>query len=354
MSLQHERLVDEHEHATSGLKLALLLGLTIAAVLGVNAWAIKKSPVETRTYEGLTIAKKWELASAGAPAGGIVVVGDSGGNFGVVGSVLTESFGVEAVNLCTFGRFVMTGPRWMIDQAVESAEAPPALVLVIIGSQTLVKPTPDGFVLGQLPVSVETAAKGIAAVTNTELGQVAVSRYAPLYVQSETMGGVFRDEKYPGPEGISKFPIDPEALPIDPDGSSIILWNDPASLAPYTEKKALPEIRAHQGPIPTVRDRSAIERMIQDADSRGYDLVFVDGPIWNGLETKPEQIALVSQFHEYIDAICATSERAWHLPGPIPTFEAAEMQNPFHLMRPAALRYTAGVAARLQALGLPR
>ena len=141
---------------------------------------------------------------------------------------------------------------------------------------------------------------------------------------------------------------------MDPDGSSSILPNRWSNIPDYVKKKAIPEIKAHEGLIPTVRDRENIERMIQDADSRGYDLVFVDGPIYQGMVGQPAQVALTRQFHEYIDAVCATSERAWHLPGPTQTFEAAEMENPFHLLRPAALRYSKELARRLRGLGLPR
>ena len=120
------------------------------------------------------------------------------------------------------------------------------------------------------------------------------------------------------------------------------------------EKTLLPEIRAFEGPIPRLSDRANIERMIQDADSRGYDVVFVDGPIWEGMVQHPEQIELMRQFHDYIDAICLTSEHAWHLPGAQQTFVKEEMENPFHLLAPAAKRFTAEIGARLRHIGLPR
>ena len=177
-----------------------------------------------------------------------------------------------------------------------------------------------------------------------ELAQFATSRAFPLFTESESFDGFLRLDKR----------LNLDYVPTDTDGSSSVFTNQFSNLPSSVESKVLPEITAHVGPIPTVRDRHNIERMIQDADSRGYDLVFVDGPIWNGLVDLPDQVELTRQFHEYIDAICATSERAWHLPGPQQTFDAAEMENPFHLMRPAALRYTAELASRLKSLGLPR
>ncbi|MEM8713925.1 MAG: class I SAM-dependent methyltransferase, partial [Planctomycetota bacterium] len=74
----------------------------------------------------------------------------------------------------------------------------------------------------------------------------------------------------------------------------------------------------------------------------------------SGMQAMPEQIELTRRANEYLDAICATSDRAWHLPGPPQTFDAAEMENPFHINRPAAERFTTEVARRLKELGLPR
>ena len=346
MSLQHERLTDEREHAATGKQVGVTLLLVLVAVLGVNAWALQRSPASSRSNDGRIVGKKWELASNGVPTGSVVTVGDSGGNFAVVGSVLTEALGVQVVNLCTYGRFVMNGPRWMLDRVCAQSEGPPALALVVVGTQTLVKQA-EGFQFAQIPVSVRAAAAGAAGLSPRDLGQLVVSRLFPLFTQSTSIGNAIRS---------GNWTVDPEQLPIDPDGSSSILpvYQYSPGIPNHATTKDIPEIRAHEGPVPTVSDRANIERMIQDADSRGYDLVFVDGPLWSGMVDMPEQVELTRQFHEYIDAICATSERAWHLPGPIQTFGADDMENPFHLMRPAAVRYSAELAKRLKSVGLPR
>lgn len=352
MSLQHERLANEREHSSTALQLTVMIALTLAVVVGVNAWAIAKSPPSARKYDGLIVDTKWELASKGAPAGGVVVVGDSGGNFGVDGSVLAESLGVPVVNLCTYGRFLMTGARWMLEQSVESAQeresqssadpSSPSLALVMIGSQTLVK-EPDGFTFAEMPVSVSVAASG--GLSPTEVAQVTVSRLFPLFTQSVTFAKVVRGED---------LHFDPVNLPIAADGTATILSHYPDGIPSMVDTKVVPEIRAFEGPIPRVTDRAAIERMIQGADRGGYDIVFVDGPVWEGLVGYSEQVELMRQFHEYLDAICATSERAFHLPGPQQTFPKEDMENPFHLMPPAAKRFTAELGERLKEIGLPR
>lgn len=344
MALQHERLADEPEHQATKGGVFVTIALAFVAVVAVNAWAVRWSPASARSYDGLIVANKWDLASKGLEAGGIAVVGDSSGNFAVVASTLGEGLGAPAVNLCTFGRFIVTGARWSLDHLVASSKGPPSVALVVLGTQTFVKDV-DGFTYGQMPVGVSTARAGRAGLGTRESLQFAVARYFPLFTQSSGFSKAIREHQ---PS------VDLSGLAIDPDGSAVLPYVQPDAIEPHAREKAIPEILGYEGPVPSEHDRAAIEQMIQDADARGYDIVFVDGPIWGGLATMPEQVELAAKANEYLDAICATSDRAWHLPGPVQTFEAAEMENPFHINRPAAERFTAEVVRRLKSLGLPR
>ena len=199
MALLHERLPDEHEHPTNGARVAITLVMVVAAVLGVNAWAIQKWPTKTRTADGIIVNRKWELASSGDAAGGVVAVGDSGGNFAVVGSVLAEPLGATVVNLCTYGRFGMIGARWMLDRAVSSADEPPVLALVVIGTQTLVK-EPVGFNFAQIPVTLSVAAGTSVGLPYGELAEFAISRVVPLFSESVSFGNLIRFGIRPGPK----------------------------------------------------------------------------------------------------------------------------------------------------------
>ena len=87
--------------------------------------------------------------------------------------------------------------------------------------------------------------------------------------------------------------------------------------------------------------------LVADAEERGYDLVFVDGPIWEGLATEPEHLAFLERVHGFLDEACAESERARRLDVPLQTFPAAVLENPYHLVEDAAVRFTARLADRL-------
>ena len=112
--------------------------------------------------------------------------------------------------------------------------------------------------------------------------------------------------------------------------------------------------RSESAGAPSEREREALSGLVRDAEARGYDVVFVDGPIWSGLAARPEHVAFLGRAHAYLELLCASSDRAWRLPGPLQTFEPAEMENPYHLPRPAAERFSAELARRLETLGLPR
>ncbi|MGB0330252.1 MAG: hypothetical protein ACPGPE_00370, partial [Planctomycetota bacterium] len=270
-----DRLAGEQEHVTGARAFGLMLALTAVVVLGVNAAAIRLSPVSERTFDGRTVATKWRLASAGAPAGGVVAIGDSSGNFAVDTEVLEERLGVEARNYCTYGRFLNLGAGWFLDQALEAAEAPPSVVLVVMGSRTFALEA-DGFTFASIPVPIGGWVDRIPSVAlpMKEALQFTAARLFPLYAQHRSFEGGIR-------QGL--WQIDGSRLPIRPGGTSVLPRAYPDGVAPFAEK-VLGELAAMaDGPIPFDRDRAAMGGLARAAEEIGFDLVFVDGPVWEGL-----------------------------------------------------------------------
>ncbi|MEM6569869.1 MAG: hypothetical protein AAF957_15775 [Planctomycetota bacterium] len=339
------RLASEAEHAVDARRLAAMLALVLAMTLGANALAIRLSPVSERKHDGRIVRAKWDLASQGVPAGGIAVTGDSSGNFAVVAEILENELGRPTRNYCTYGRVLATGAGWFLDRAIERADGPPSLALVVLGSRTYALP-PDGFAFPQVPIGFgawRTRAPRVP-LTPVETFQFAAARLLPLYAQHKSFE-----------LGITKgrWSIDPSVLPITERGDSILPRAYPDGVAPFADK-VLAEIASLEGPVPSEREREALSGLVRDAEARGYDVVFVDGPIWSGLAARPEHVAFLGRAHAYLELLCASSDRAWRLPGPLQTFEPAEMENPYHLTRPAAERFSAELARRLETLGLPR
>lgn len=339
------RYADEHEHATSGVKLASMLLIVVAIVVGVNRWAIGASPWRVRTHDGRITHTKWDIASKGHPPGGVIVVGDSSGNFAVVASELATAFERPAINLCTYGRFLVMGAGWFLDRAIERSEGTPSLVVVVLGSRTFAL-TADGYTLAQVPTALGSWSKRAPGVSldPRQVGEAFVARVAPLFAQNRSFD-----------RGIRKgmWAIDPSVLVIEDDGSSILPRPYPDSVAPFAEK-TIGEIEAVSGSVPSTIDRRAIDGLVADAEARGYDLVFADGPIWNGLASNPKHVEFMAQVHAYIDGACAKSDRAHRLGGPLQTFDAAVMENPFHITREAGVGFTRELARRISDLGLPR
>ena len=340
-----DRAVHEAEHTVSARGLGALLLLAFAVVLGVNALAIRRSPVEERTFDGYTVGAKWDLATEGAPDGGIVVTGDSSGNFAVVASVLEEELGRSTRNYCTYGRFLATGAGWFLDRSIERSEGMPSLALIVLGSRTYAL-QPGGFAFAQVPTAFGSWSSRAphVALTLAEMGQVAVARLLPLFAQHRSFEfGIRR----------GRWMIDTDILPITAGGDSILPRAYPEGVPKFAEK-VIGEMQAFEGPVPSERERRAFEGLVRDAEDRGYDIVFVDGPVWSGLAARTTHAEFLGRAHVFLDELCATSEHAWHLPGPLQTFEPAEMENPYHLTRGAAVRFSRELSARLRSLGLPR
>lgn len=342
----NDRLASEREHSTGAWPFAAMLALVGALVFGVNAAAIRLSPVSERTFDGRTVAVKWDLAGQGAPAGGVVVIGDSSGNFAVDTEVLEERLGVPARNYCTYGRFLNLGAGWFLDHALQGAEAPPSLVLVVMGTRTFALEA-DGFTFAQIPAPLGGWASRIPYVglPLQEALQCAAARAFPLYAQHRSFEAGIR-------KGL--WQIDPSRLPIGEGGTSVLPRAYPNGVPPFAEK-VLGEFEAMgDGPIPSTRDREAMAGLVRAAEEGGFDLVFVDGPVWEGLAAREEHRAFLAEVHAHMDALCAGSARARRLTGGLQVFPKEVMENPFHLTGPAAAEFSAELAERLRAEALPR
>ncbi|MEM6674054.1 MAG: hypothetical protein AAF726_14510 [Planctomycetota bacterium] len=345
MATADERLPLERERAVSARSVAFVLAIAAALVLVVNAAAIRRSPAATRSFDGRTVAVKWDLASKGLASDGIVVIGDSSGNFAVSTDVLEAELGRPALNLCTYGRFEVLGAGWFLDRALETSEAPPSLVVVVLGSRTYAL-VADGFTLAQIPAPIGSWSDRVPGVGLGPLDafQLVCARLFPLYAQHKGFELGLRKRRWT---------IDPSRLPILERGTSKLPFAYPDGVAPFAEK-TVKELVSLEGPVPSVRDRRSLAGLVRDADARGYDVVFADGPVWSGLAARPEHAEFLARVHAYLDEICAGSERAHRLTGGLQTFEPDVMENPFHLTAPAAVRFSTELAQRLQAIGVPR
>lgn len=340
-----DRLAGEIDHPAGAAGVAGVLILAALVVFGVNAFAVAKSPASARTYDGMIVAKKWELASESLAAEGIAVIGDSSGNFAVSTDVLEAEFGVPARNYCTYGRFQATGSAWFLDEVIAASGTPPSVVLFVTGSRTFLL-DPTGFEFAQVPIGWTESGSRLPAVGLGPLRtlQFLAARALPLFAQHKS----FERSLLKG-----TWQIRADVLPVGPGGTTRLPGAYPGGVAPFA-KTMLGEMAAAEGPVPSARETAAIEALVKDADARGYDLVFVDGPIWEGLVDRPVHKAFLGRIHDCIDRACAGSDRARRLDAPLQAFPATELENPFHIVPAASARYTKELADRLRALGLPR
>lgn len=344
MTTNLDRLPEERTYETTRGKLIVSLIAVIAIVLGVNQWAVAKSPWHERTYDGMIVQKKWDLASSGASAGGIVVIGDSSGNFAVSTDVLEAAFGREAHNLCTYGRFQVMGASWFLDRALETGSLP-SMVLVVIGTRTHAL-RPDGFRFAQIPIAIgswSSRVPGVGLGLKASL-QFMVARALPLMIEHPS----FQQSIISG-----RWTINADVLKVEPHGTTLLPYARPESVEGFANK-VLGEIAAQGGVAFSPREKKAIAGLIADADERGYDLVFVEGPIWSGLATHESHKAFMDRVNATLDEACAASPRAFHVGGGLQLFELPVLENPYHLMPAAAKVYSEELVRRLRALGLPK
>ena len=335
-----QRLPGEGVPETSSRAVAWVIAIAIVLVLAVNQLVVKFSPRGTRSFDGKVVDTKWDLASAGKSGGAVIVIGDSSGNFGVDAAVLGKELERPAYNLCTYGRFQVRGASWLLDEALRTADAPPKLVLVVLGARTFAL-SPDGFTFAQIPIGVRKSVFG-GGLDLVQSLEFLVDRTLPLFTQSTTIGNALRT-------GVWR--PDLSRLVIEEDGTGRIPAPNPKALPPFAER-TVEEYQAVKGAVPSERERAAISDLVSDAEAGGYDLVFVPSPIWEEFQERDEHLRFHRRIWDFLEEACGTSDRAHVLPGAAQTFPAAVMENPFHLIPSAAEQYTLELAHRIRSLQL--
>ncbi|MEO0662237.1 MAG: hypothetical protein AAFZ87_11915 [Planctomycetota bacterium] len=338
-----ERLPGERVPSVGRGAVARMLLVAALLTLALNYVAVRLSPPAKRSFDGMVVERKWQLA--GTSDAEIVVVGDSSGNFGADAAVLGSELGADAVNLCTYGRFQIRGAAWMLERVLDARERPPALVLVVLGARTFAL-SPDGFTFAQLPLGPLAFRGGslAPALPARHALQFVAARALPLFAQSTSYGRALRT---------GEWEPDLSRLAIEDDGTARIPAANPRAVPRFADR-TIAEYGAVEGDVPSSAERAAARALVRAADERGFDLVFATSPIWEEMATRPEHVAFEGRVRAFLEEACAVTERARVLPGDAPRFSADELENPFHVTPDAAGTYSKEVARRLRALGLPR
>lgn len=333
-------LPDERPTPARPRKVALVLLLTVASLLGVN-WAAGELLKERTTNRGYWLVdEKWDLLEDLDEPVDWLVLGDSSCNQGIEPTVLEQTLGGEAVNLCTIGDLLAVNDAWMLERHIERL-GPPRHVLIVhvydvwirtrryLNRQPLLAkiPLPWGF-WEDLDPSVELSPK--------EERRIAVARYLPLWAENKTLSSWLH---HPSKVFERDFHVTDEGfMPLDKANPRNVKRDSREHLERAKKR------RLKLAPI----NEAALDHIAALAERHGFDVWIATSPVWEGV-WKDQRFR--SMFHgvvRQVQAVAAKHPRL-HVILPTPaTFRANEMENVDHVTAEAAEDYTREIAEAIQ------
>lgn len=334
-------LPDERPAPARARKVALVVALTLAALLGVNALAGVALQELTTNRGYWLVHEKWSLLeSLEAPADWLIL-GDSAGNQGVRPDVVTAELGGSAVNLCTIGDLLAVNDAWMLERHIERLGPPRNVILVhvydvwyrglrFLNRQPLLAkiPLPWGFWEDMDP-PVTLSAK--------DERRLLLARYVPLWSENKTLSSWLR---HPSKVLDRDFRLTAEGfMPLEEPNAKNVKKDSREHLGASKRK--------HK-PMAAL-NRDALDRIGALADEHGFDVWVATSPVWEGVWRDKRFRSMFQAVVRQIQAVAKRHPRL-HVILPTPaTFPASAMENVDHLTNAAAAVYTKKLAAAIRA-----
>lgn len=342
MTKQRNETILPREHGAAvsrhglGWTIVLALVVVIAVNASVDALFEQRPELQNPTYRAFD-AQWRRLVSLDEPVG-TLILGDSSGRHGVDPRVLGEALDTRAINLCTIGNAGVVNAAWQLEAYVERFGAPERVVFVAVHDLWKREISAPLLPWVRLPWGFWSSMDATIAMPRDVLGDMLLTRYAPIYAQNQTVSGLAMRPWEAGRERIdfdrSGFSPIGRARPdhVRSDAADQLKWGVPGGWS-AAEQSA-----------------RAFEAMVALATREGFALYVVPGPLYEGLATDPAFVDYDTRRREWIH------ERTEGHPGvhavlePPPTYPAERMQNSDHVAGDASVDYTRRIAAAIRAV----
>lgn len=337
VALRDSWLTAERVAPSSRRQVLGVLAGAIAGVLLLNYAAAVALANDSRNLGYWLVRQKWERLNDLREPVDWLVLGDSSGNQSVMPSVLAERLGGRAVNLCTVANMLAVNDAWMLDAYIQRMGSPKNVVLVHVYDSwrrdletALVTkiPRPWGFWRDLSPP---------VQLSNRQLAEAALDRYAPLYSRHATLASLLRRSD-PSPIG---------AFTLGDDGFMNVVSAKPEAVEREREEHA--KVAREQPFVMSAMNRAALTRIRGLAETHGFDVYLANAPIYGRLWEEPGFAAYYAGVMRELKALIGSSERMHLLLEQPMQFPVSELQGVDHVTGAGALRYSAHLADALRA-----
>ncbi len=272
---------------------------------------------------------KWELLLDLDRPVDILVLGDSSMNQGLDTDYIAETEQVSALNLATNGALISVNDVWMLERYLKDFGSPACVVVghtFDIWQSNLSYPS-----VAQIPIGLQPMLAAVSELPgdDKDVLKLVVAKYFRAYSENKSLRQILM---HPLSTDLS------EEFQLSDSGFFAASQASPENVRKVS-RRALTKI-ASRPFAPSQANKYSLERLVQLADEHGFRLYLVNGPIFHGLYAEPQVKEYLEGVNRFLSSYADKSEQVELIFAQPLTFGATEMQNPDHLVREAARRYT--------------
>ncbi len=340
----HEALERSHEHVPPATWVdvrSVMVG-TLLWVLALNVGAIWYLANHSPNRGPRVIKTKWRLLDEAPHGTNMLVLGDSSGLRGVVPKILNERLGVQAINLGTTRRMLVTTDAWMLERFIARHGAPERVLVVHV--YEVWHGDKDWLVSAMADIPMNWGfwerMKPASPLLPSDQFRVFLNRYVPLYADNQSLATLFQK-----PWKAARYFA---SIGVDETGYMPIKSANPREV----EADRARNLAAVRGKtfVMSGMNRMALERIRELAEAHGFDVYLANSPLYEGLYKEPEFKAYYQQVQGALRAFTATSPRLHYIAQEPWTFRKDQLENCDHVTEPASVIYTNKLADEIRRL----
>lgn len=337
------RLPQELFQAVTPARILISIIYALLLVCFTNAVALWYLNHYPRNTGYLRVTQKWKLLLDLKQPVDWLILGDSSCGQGIDPSLIEQTLGVKALNLCTTGDAGVINNAWMLSEYVKKYGAPRQVLLVhvydiwhrdILWGLVSQVPLPWGF-WNQFDPSVKPGVQGSL--------DIFLDRHVPLYSKNLSL-----QDALAKPDTLFQT-RDPLTQSNRPDFFFTLVANPENVIAQRADHVKFTQNNKSQ--LSQV-NRVALQQMIDLANQYQFPIVIVNSPIDAKLYQNRSFQIYYNQLQQSMQAFVAQSRWVHYIPEPV-TFNENEMTNSDHIIYSAAQAYTKTIIKQVNALTQP-
>lgn len=311
-------------------KLLFSVLLVFSFMILINVLAIVYLANDPINRAQVVVKKKWELIHELDAPLNYLVVGDSSANQGFNPQIVDDTIGLRGLNLATNGNFGFVDDVWLLETYL-ALHPVPQTVIVIHTYDTPQREVPAIDLIGTYAIPLSDLlnytymADQLSFFDVIEIYKI---RILPIYYRRSSLMNALTQS----------FGIFEKPYPLNEDGFMSVTPKGINTFNSEPDRKAPLHLQLLKAQF-SQDNLNAVNRMIDLAETYDFDLYFVNGPSYMGLEADEKFQVFRQNLHKIYRRFDEQSPNVYYIPA-VFLFPAEAMVSMDHLIADAADDYT--------------